>query len=216
MTMLPALRTGTLAALGAAAALLAACGDDGLGVDLEDFEPIPSLLDLDYASIQPAQTWDYWEVRFSNGPEDRRILGSGGNVARTDLDPATVAVLDALAPPSGFGIGCLPGYCYKYVAATRNGSVETFLTREQLRDFVGPVDVLAEAVLVVDAHGFSRGEPGETGYRRTTDGWEFVVVQLIRDCVPITYDRILLRLLEDGTLIEVKRELWETLENACV
>ena len=47
-------------------------------------------------------------------------------------------------------------------------------------------------------------------------GWEFVVLQLVRDCTPVQTDRVVLFVGRDGSIVEGDREVYEKIKNACV
>ncbi|MGH7481560.1 MAG: hypothetical protein ACRELV_05350 [Longimicrobiales bacterium] len=190
-----------------------------LDVDLGAFERLPSVDELDFTRIVPAREWDYWELRFSLGDGDiDNIVGSGGALSRTDLPAPVLSELDALAPPTGFARGCLPGHCFKFIAAVRGDRVFSFTRTDTLLEFLGGIGTSEEAILLVDAHGFNwQPADDDTGYRALdAGGWEFVVLDLVRDCAPIQIDRVLLRVSPEGTLSERARELWEKEDEMCI
>ena len=202
-------------------AILAACDSPvGLDVDMDQFDAIPALEALSIANLQPASNWDYWELRrvMPGGPMPDRVVGSGGPLSRAQLPPAATAELDVLAPQSGFAIGCLPGYCFSFIAAVRDDEVTTFLDLDALRSFIGVVDTMEEAALLVHAMGYQWDMDHEaTGVRALSDGgWEFIVTMLVRDCAPIQYDRVLLRVDRPGTVSVRGREVWQRHEGACI
>ncbi len=199
-----------------AALLLAGCAST-LDIDDDDLTPLPSVEQLDYSSIIPAQNHRYWELRESWGNEaPLRILGSGGQVPRSQLDPATIAALDNTRPPSGFAMGCLPAYCYKYVVAV-NGNVHTYTTAESLLEFLGEIQSVEEAALVaISRNLYWSDQLPSTGFAQTSVGWEIVGLQLVRDCAPVQTDRVHILVRRDGTVRELGREVHEKLENACV
>lgn len=200
--------------------LLSCDADTGLGVELELFDPLSSVEELDFASVHPAEEWLYWELRFSwgtmPGAAPDVIMGAGGTVSREALPAGIREELDALRLPSGFAGGCLPSWCFKFIAAVDpDGHVVTFASTPALIEFLGPRDSLAEAVLLLDASSYS-WHSQDTGIRPRGDGWEAVVLELVRDCAPVQTDRLLVRVGRTSDPVVLRREVWERLENACV
>ncbi len=197
------------------AGVLVGCDEAPLGVDMRLFERLPDLEQLDFAQISPAQPYQYWELRRAFDFMEDRILGSGGSVPRSGLDPALIAAMDEVRPNSGLFSGCLPGHCFTFITAV-NGSVRLFATRQGLREFLGPINSKEEAALVVHAHNmwWDAANP-DTGYRTLPGAWEFVALQLVRDCTPVQTDRVFVRVRMDGSLIELDREIYQRDENMC-
>jgi hypothetical protein len=190
-----------------------------LDLDMARFERISELDSLDFGQVEPSSAFDYWELRFSWGHAEQpdRVIGAGGVFSRSELSPEVRAAVDALAPPVGFAIGCLPGLCFMFVAAVEGDQVMSFTTTSTLRDFLGEVGSPVEAALLVRAHGFWwEGGAEHLGYRSINGGWEFVVTQLVRDCTPVQTDRVLLRVTRAGEVRELGREVWHRDERACV
>ena len=131
--------------------LLAGC-TSAFDVDMSNFSPLPAVENLDYSRVTPAQSHPYWELRYAFEGGAPTILGAGGTLTRDQLDPAQRAELDAARVPTGFALGCLPGHCYKYVAAV-NGSVSLYNTAPALAAFLGDIDSMEEAALMAHARG---------------------------------------------------------------
>ncbi|MEX2529281.1 MAG: hypothetical protein WD960_00780 [Gemmatimonadota bacterium] len=202
-----------------AGCLSAGCNSvTGLDVDLTGFDSLPDVAELDFSAVDPAQEWSYWELRMSWGmPVGRTVLGVGGTLLEDELPPETRAELEAIDLPSGFAGGCLPSWCFKYIVAVDGtGHVVTVSTREELRAFLGVTDSVAEAVLLLDAHGFHWSDDRQGIRRGDAGGWEAVVLELVRGCDPIQTDRVLVTVGMDGSVNVVDRELWQRLDGACI
>jgi hypothetical protein len=200
----------------AATVFLAGCSN-ALGIDDDELTRLPSLEQLDYSRITPAQTHRYWELRESWGAgSPLRILGASGQVPRSQLDSASVAALNNTNPPSGFAIGCLPGYCYKYIIAL-NGAVQVYANADALLQFLGSVDSMEEAALVAHSHNlYWSPDDTATGFAQVSSGWEIVGLELVKDCAPVQTDRVHILVRRDGIVRELGREVHSKLENACV
>ncbi|HEY0305505.1 MAG TPA: hypothetical protein VGC44_11035 [Longimicrobiales bacterium] len=196
--------------------LLVGCSST-LDIDDDDLTRLPNLEQLNYSGITPAQSHRYWELRESWGAGGAdRVLGSGGQVPRSQLDSASITALNNTRPTSGFAIGCLPAYCYKYVVAV-NGTVHAYTSAEALRQFLGTIDSVEEAALVALARNlYWSGDDPATGFAAVSVGWEIVGLELVRSCAPVQTDRVHILVRRDGTIRELGREVHSKLENACV
>ena len=193
------------------------CEGDGLDVDFDRLTTIPEVHEIDFSAVTPAAAWDYWELRFHVPSTFDSVVGAGGAFARAMLPPAVLTTLDGLELQFGFAFECLPGACFKFIAAVAGDSVVVFDTTQELEAFLGPFDDVAEAVIAMDAAGYHWGtEDDGTGFRPLDDGWEFVALQLVRDCAPIQTDRVLVRVTTAGTLRVIDREVFRRDENACI
>lgn len=200
----------------------ASCSEDPAGFDADEdsLRTIPAVEDLDFASIEPASAWDYWELRHalqgSSAPDD--VLFTGGSIERDDLSATAVAALDAAGSVHGFATGCLPSHCYDYIVAVDGDAAFVFATTDELRSFLGDLESFAEAALMVHGLGFTwTTEPG-TGYRERSGGWDFVVLELVETCAPVQTDRVVLRVerVEPAEPVtEIEREVWRT-GNVCI
>jgi len=203
-----------------AVGLVASCEPAGPEIDDGGLDSIPSLETLDYARVQPATDWQYWELRhgFPGSSAGVDIIGSGGPMPRTSLPPSVIADLDSAEPLQGFAPSCLPAYCFDYVAATDGLGVTVFSTVEGLRQFLGTVDNATEATLLVHGLGFYwLPSHAGIGYRAAADGgWEFIVLELVRTCAPVQTDRVVLRVEPTAQTTEIDREVWQREEGVCI
>jgi hypothetical protein len=145
------------------------------------------------------------------------VLGSGGTKTRAQIDTATLRVLDTTRAPSGFAQGCLPAHCFMYVAALTGSTVTIINTNDALRQFLAPIDTPEEALLLLRGRGFWwEAQDGVTGMTENGDGWEFVVLELVRVCAPVQTDRVRVIVRANGSIHEREREVYERNQNACV
>jgi hypothetical protein len=208
--------------LGAAVALLAAVAcDSGLDVDPADYDPLPWLYELDFEQVVPATAFDYWEFRYvldMNDEEPDSVIGAGGTLARTELDSATIAVLDTLTTEPGFGIECRPGLCYKYVVSVAGSTIEIYNTPEELLEFLGTIGSWQEAAMLINAYEYywSTVDRAAGGIREIDDGYEALVLELVSACVPVQVNRSLVRVTRAGVVTEIDSEEWSRDDNSCI
>jgi hypothetical protein len=114
-----------------------------------DFKKIPEILDnteLLYPFIVPDKKFDYWSVLRNNPDPDKAI------VYESQM-PKFMTINDP-APEKGFFQKCLGEDCFLYLIACENSQSKYFSNEKQLRDFIGFVDNLPEAILIANTFGY--------------------------------------------------------------
>ncbi len=118
-------------------------------VSTTDFKKIPEILDnteLLYPFIVPDKKYEYWSVFHNNPDPDKAIIyESQAPEYMTINDPA---------PDKGFFQKCLGENCFSYLIACENSQSKYFSNEQQLRNFIGSVDNLPEALLIAQTYGF--------------------------------------------------------------
>lgn len=116
----------------------------------EDFKKIPEILDnteLLYPFIIPDKKYEYWSVFRNNPDPDKAIIyESQAPEYMTINDPA---------PEKGFFQQCLGEDCFSYLIACENSQSKYFSNEKQLRDFIGTIDNLPEAILIANTYGYT-------------------------------------------------------------
>ncbi|WP_034752096.1 hypothetical protein, partial [Chryseobacterium daeguense] len=115
-----------------------------------DFKKIPEILDnteLLYPFIIPDKKYDYWSVLRNNPDPDKAIIYES-------QAPKNMTINDP-APEKGFFQKCLEENCFSYLIACENGKSRYFSNEQQLRNFIGYVDNLPEAILIANTHGYA-------------------------------------------------------------
>jgi hypothetical protein len=198
-------------------ALILGCGSL---VDLEEYDTIPVLGELDLGAVSPAVSYDYWELRRAfGGPPDPetpdRVIGASGS--RSELDPEVVAVLDTLHVSSGVGNRCLPAFCFFYVASVRESTIETWTSIGGWIVFFGSIDRPEEAALLAAAHDYYWTGRKETGaIKADDDGYELVVLKLVGFCDPVQVDRFVLHVSGSGVVTVKDSETWSKEDGVCI
>jgi hypothetical protein len=115
-----------------------------------DFKKIPDILDnteLLYPFIIPDKKYNYWSVLRNNPDLDKAIIYESQM-------PKLMTINDP-APEKGFFQKCLGENCFSYLIACENSQSKYFSNEQQLRDFVGFVDNLPEAILIANTFGYT-------------------------------------------------------------
>jgi hypothetical protein len=197
-----------------------ACSNDMIDVDAAQFSRLADVDSMQHSRIIPAQSYQYWELRYSFGPGSGvdRLLGSGGTRTFNQLAESVQTALRNTTPNSGFSSGCLPAHCFLVIVAVdQAGTVSVVQTRDALLAFLGTLETVEEAALVVRSYNLHWDARNiNTGYRAVDGGWEFLTTQLVRDCQPVQTDRVHVLVRPSGALKELGREVLSRLENACV
>ncbi len=196
----------------------ASCSSDDFDTDgfLAISEPMV------YATVQPGEDFDYYEFRqgFCGSPVEYTALFSSGAPCGEAPDPTGCMEQLAQTTPaqSGYDIGCLPACCDDYAVTENDGDIGLVDTVDDLRDFLGPVDSISDALILVDANGyyFAYDDVARSAIRGEGDGYRVIALRLVSYCAPVTVNKYLLHVSRDGTI----RVLGETedsrAENACI
>ncbi|ANF49234.1 hypothetical protein A0O34_01075 [Chryseobacterium glaciei] len=117
----------------------------------EDYKKIPEILDSTaflYPFIKPDTKYQYWSVlRNIEDPDpDKSII--------YESQMPDFMTLNDPAPERGFFQQCSTSDCFSYILACKNGKTEYFNNEQQLRNFIGFVDNLPEAILIAETYGF--------------------------------------------------------------
>ena len=188
-------------------------------IDLTTFEVIPALEELDLAAVTPAEPATYWELRFSSPGGSTDVIGSVGEKCADAADTAAcISELDQLSTDSGFGTGCLPGYCFNYVVVNRGDTNTVIDTRQELIEFLGTIDAAVEAALVARASGFSwnPSDPSTAGVRAVDGGFDLLVLALISDCTPVRSDRFLIHVTTYGRDTVQRQQIYSVRCDVCI
>lgn len=126
-----------------------------------DFRKIPEILDnteLLYPFIVPDKKYGYWSVLRNNPDPDKAII--------YESQMPDFMTLNDPAPEKGFFQKCLGEDCFSYLLACENGKSRYFATEKELRDFIGAVDNLPEAILLANTYGYvvDSGSPQGSSY----------------------------------------------------
>ncbi|MCF2219509.1 hypothetical protein H9Q08_09345 [Chryseobacterium sp. PS-8] len=129
-----------------------------------DFKKIPEILDnteLLYPFIVPDKKYEYWSVLRNNPDPDKAII--------YESQMPDLITLNDPAPEKGFFQKCLGENCYSYVLACEKSRSKYFSNEQQLREFIGFVDNLPEAILIANTFGYSVDSSNQLGSSYKTE-----------------------------------------------
>ncbi|KXH81288.1 hypothetical protein [Chryseobacterium kwangjuense] len=115
-----------------------------------DFKKIPEILDnteLLYPFIVPDKEYAYWRVLTNDPDPDKAVI--------YESQMPDFMTINEPFPEKGFFQKCIGEKCFSYILACKKERSVYFSTEQQLRDFIGTVDNLPEAILLARTYGFS-------------------------------------------------------------
>ncbi|MBK1896133.1 hypothetical protein [Chryseobacterium paridis] len=109
-----------------------------------DYIKIPDTLrsrnDL-YKFIIPNQKYEYWKVMRKDDTLEEKLIYENKEVKN-------IKYVKTHSSEKGFFRECLPGWCFTYITAYQNKKPKYFTSERELKDFIGYVDNLPEALLL--------------------------------------------------------------------
>lgn len=115
-----------------------------------DFKKIPEILDsieLLYPFIVPDKEYAYWRVLTNDPDPDKAVI--------YESQMPDFMTINEPFPDKGFFQKCIGEKCFSYILACKKERSVYFSTEQQLRDFIGTLDNLPEAILLARTYGFS-------------------------------------------------------------
>ncbi|MCT2560603.1 hypothetical protein [Chryseobacterium herbae] len=116
----------------------------------DDYRKIPDILDTTeylYPFIVPDKDYGYWRVLTNDTDPEKAVIYESQM-------PDFMTINEPL-PEKGFFQQCIGIRCFSYILACKKERSVYFSSEKQLRDFIGTVDNLPEAVLLAQTYGFS-------------------------------------------------------------
>jgi len=116
----------------------------------DDYKKIPDILDTVeylYPFIVPDKDYAYWRVLSNDMDYEKSVL--------YESQAPDFMTINEPVPEKGFFQKCIGNNCFSYILACKNERSVYFSNEQQLRDFLGTVDNLPEAILLAKTYGYS-------------------------------------------------------------
>lgn len=116
----------------------------------DDYKKIPDILDtVDYLYpfIVPDKDYEYWRVFNNDADYEKSII--------YESQAPDFMTINEPVPERGFFQKCVGNNCFSYILACKKERSVYFSNEQQLRDFIGTVDNLPEAILLAKTYGYS-------------------------------------------------------------
>ncbi|RKE89566.1 hypothetical protein [Epilithonimonas arachidiradicis] len=110
----------------------------------EDFKKIPDSLyfrDNLYKYIRPNHNYSYWKVVRKDDSLTTELIYESTKSKNWNY-------LESFSPNNGFFEECHPDGCFTYIIAYQNKEVKYFTDGKELRNFIGFINNLPEALLI--------------------------------------------------------------------
>ncbi|MGG5210528.1 hypothetical protein ACQWU4_16500 [Chryseobacterium sp. MIQD13] len=114
-----------------------------------DFKKIPDILDTVeylYPFIVPDKEYGYWRVLTNDTDPEKAVI--------YESQMPDFMTINEPVPEKGFFQKCIGNACFSYILACKKDQSVYFSNEQQLRDFIGTVDNLPEAILLAQTYGF--------------------------------------------------------------
>lgn len=188
-------------------------------VDVETWDQLPELSDLDVAQVTPAEPAIVWELRLGFS-EDRYDLVTGvGLDAKDTLAPDVRLAFDSVSvlPPGAF-TACPPGLCFYYIASLDDDGPHVWSSTAEVVAFLAPVDAPAEAAIVARLSGYhwSVHDKAQGAMRSTAEGFELVVLQIVSFCDPVQVNRFHILVTTAGEVHELAEDVVSKESGVCI
>ena len=194
---------------------LAGCGPDTTGY-------VPVECDNSQFSVrglQPSVIPDVIQLRSVSGREFDEMASSmpfkvstEGTVCGTASARATCeSSFDALAPMSGFAAQCVQLCVDYHLATTKGDEVKAVASLEELKLFLGPIDMPQEALFIAFAHGYrlSCGQADRGAAKANGVNWDVIATKGFACGAGSALTRHYLSVTREGELTETRAELIE-------
>jgi hypothetical protein len=124
--------------------------------------------------VTPGKNYTYWE--FDDGEMD--TTKNGTVLFSSGVKPAGVNFKD---PQGNMFRGCLPSFCYKYIAYVYNGKVGYITSDAGFIDFMGEINSLPKAVILASLKDNVYADDDKRGgsYLETKNGYELILTRYI-------------------------------------
>lgn len=116
----------------------------------DDYKKIPDILDTTeylYPFVIPNKEYEYWRVLTNDPDPDKAII--------YESQAPDFMTINEPVPEKGFFQKCIGNNCFSYILACKKDRSVYFSDEQQLRDFIGTVDNLPEAILLASTYGYS-------------------------------------------------------------
>ncbi|WP_241676931.1 hypothetical protein [Chryseobacterium sediminis] len=116
----------------------------------DDYKKIPDILDtVDYLYpfIVPDKGYAYWRVLSNDTDYEKSVI--------YESQAPDFMTINEPVPEKGFFQKCFGNNCFSYILACKNERSVYFSNEQQLRDFIGTVDNLPEAILIANTYGYT-------------------------------------------------------------
>lgn len=166
----------------------------------DHYKSIPHILDSAdslYPFIIPDKKYDHWQVCRPSHKQEPEIIYENQR-------PENTAGIDESSPNNGFFRTCQTPQCFSYILICNNNQPTALTSEKQLKDFIGPVDNLSEAILIAMIHGFSVDPKNRFTGSYTMDEQSISIYGLRSETCPVKKESFLIKIDRKTGQLEAK------------
>lgn len=175
-----------------------------------DYKKIPDILDTaDYLFpfIVPDKEYQYWRVLSNDADPEKAVI--------YESQAPDFMTINEPAPEQGFFQKCIGNNCFSYILACKKDQPVYFSNEQQLRDFIGTVDNLPEALLIAKTYGYSIDTKNIfTGAYKIEDRYISLYALQSKGC-PVTKESFLIKINRKTGKLEAKSNGIYSKNEAC-
>ncbi|MGE8553086.1 MAG: hypothetical protein ACN6OB_03990 [Chryseobacterium jejuense] len=165
----------------------------------DDYKKIPDILDTVeylYPFVIPNKEYAYWRVLTNDPDPDKAVI--------YESQAPLFMTINEPVPERGFFQKCIGNNCFSYILACKKERPVYFSDEQQLRDFIGTVDNLPEAILLAKTYGYSIDTQNRfTGSYKIEDHSIFLYALQAKGC-PVTKESFLIKINRKTGKLEAK------------
>lgn len=165
----------------------------------DDYKKIPDILNTTeylYPFIIPDKEYAYWRVLTNDPDPDKAVI--------YESQAPDFMTINEPAPEKGFFQKCMGNNCFSYILACKKERTVYFSNEQQLRDFIGTVDNLPEAILLAKTYGYSIDTKNRfTGSYKIEDHFISLYVLQSKGC-PVVKESFLIKINRKTGKLEAK------------
>ncbi|MFP3831998.1 hypothetical protein [Chryseobacterium sp. SIMBA_028] len=165
----------------------------------DDYKKIPDILDTTdylYPFIVPDKEYEYWIVLTNDIDFEKAIV--------YESQAPDFMTINEPVPERGFFQKCMGNNCFTYILACKKDRSVYFSNEQQLRDFIGKIDNLPEAILLAKTYGYSIDPKNKfTGSYKIEDNRISMYALQSKGC-PVTKESFLITINRETGKLEAK------------
>ncbi len=178
----------------------------------DDYKKIPNILDTTeylYPFIVPDKEYAYWRVLSNDMDYEKAVI--------YESQAPDFMTINEPVPEKGFFQKCIGNNCFSYILACKNERSVYFSSEQQLRDFIGTVDNLPEAILLAKTYGYSVDTNNRfTGAYKIEDRYISMYLMQSKGC-PVVKESFLVKInRKTGKLVAKSNGVFDKDENCSI
>jgi hypothetical protein len=187
--------------------LLVSCTHKKINIAPNEYQSLPA---IDYEDVIPFQQFDCWKLICSEFTDPEYFILNIPPYLDSTIYSSNNQTIDDYKtdyhPGWGFQIGCLPGFCFRFIKTFKDNSINYWTTFDSLRIFLGTIDNISEAQFL--AYGFGYYSYEESVFKPAKDGYILIMLRYVSFGMPVQIDRFILKIFKNGEIKILERDIY--------